>query len=577
TASPTYTVTPSISPTWTFGYGTHTITPTITFTGTRTASPSVTATSTRTNTVTAASATPTSTRTNTVPGTYTFTPTGTRTATASVVITSTNTPYQSPTMTYTAGACTCPGIFGSNTTGTYNYDVSGYFNSSRFELAEDAVASAINVNIGSTNGTARAMVAIYTNSVNRPDALVVEAGPYTVAAGWNNIAIPATPLTAGSYWLAIQFEPGAQLNFGYVPGGTTEYYYGPIAFGAFPVNADAGGYNDGGVYSMYVDYCPVVCGSPTPTRTASPTVTITPTYVGTCACEATTGKQYDATAGGNIMGWISMNWYGVAEEGNAQAISINVISGSGEVRVGLYADNGSGAPGILLSESQPTTVGPGWNRIEIGQAAVHAGNVYWLALQNGDNLVQVGREMGSMGDEVYVSYPYAAFPGAAPVMTAYSGLWDIKLHYCPVVCGATATETPANTNTPEPTFTATLIPTPTFTAIPGGSLVSVITAPLSAVVGSQITVIMNVSNNGSATIVNISPSTLTLSDPGAVSLVSGPQPGSISSLDAGASADFTWVYNVTAASASLTFGGNASGTHSITSETVTGPYTQSSG
>ena len=148
----------------------------------------------------------------------------------------------------------------------------------------------------------------------------------------------------------------------------------------------------------------------------------------------------------------------------------------------------------------------------------------------------------------------------------------------------TRTATITNTVVQSPTFTPTITRTgtPTFTVtqtatlVPGGSLAAGITAPAIGVVGSQVTVIMNVTNNGTIAIDTISPSALTVSAPAALNLFSGPVPASVATLASGAGTSFTWVYDVIAVAPGVTFSASGDGVNSITtapvsSGIVTGP------
>ena len=128
--------------------------------------------------------------------------------------------------------------------------------------------------------------------------------------------------------------------------------------------------------------------------------------------------------------------------------------------------------------------------------------------------------------------------------------------------GSTSTYTFTASNTPTNTFTDTPTQTYTFTAVPtvpNPSLSTGINAPTDVTVGQQLTVIMNVNNNGNATVNNIAPSVLTVNgSTAAVTLLSGPQPAIVGSLAVNGNTAFTWLYDVTQ-SGSITFQGTASG------------------
>ncbi|HRU38462.1 MAG TPA: hypothetical protein P5511_01195, partial [Candidatus Goldiibacteriota bacterium] len=139
---------------------------------------------------------------------------------------------------------------------------------------------------------------------------------------------------------------------------------------------------------------------------------------------------------------------------------------------------------------------------------------------------------------------------------------------------ATAVNTATRTSTVTMTYTATRTITPSPTTVPGGSIIASIVAPSVGVVGGQITVVMNVFNNGTIAIDDISASVLVVSNPSALSIVSGPA-GNIATLAPGTGDSFTWVYNVDTEAANVTLSGLASGFNSITSAVVATSLTAS--
>jgi uncharacterized repeat protein (TIGR01451 family) len=111
----------------------------------------------------------------------------------------------------------------------------------------------------------------------------------------------------------------------------------------------------------------------------------------------------------------------------------------------------------------------------------------------------------------------------------------------------------------------------TVNIIPFASLICGISAyPDPASVGQQITVIMTVTNTGSATAINVSPFSFSLLlGTGSAFMVSGPIPFSVV-LPAGTSQNFTWVFDA-AGTGSVCFSGSAQGTDVGTGMTITSP------
>lgn len=443
TATRTRTISPSITDTWTPGFGTLTNTPTATRTWTNSPSPTMTDTS--------------------VP-----TPSFTRTQTAGSSPTDTPVSSSTPTETPVTG---CAYTFGKTSVGANPVDNAGYLDVNKYTLTECGTVSTLSLYVAATTGGS-ARMALYTDNAGIPGSLLSESAAVTVSVGWNTIDIPDVLLGPGNYWIGLQTQAGVQVVYDNGVMGDDPYLN--YTFGAFPAVLPAMTLWNA-LYSMYANYCQDICPSPTASPTVSPTASITPTIVGTCVCPDIMGKSYDAAAGVNILNWIAMNWYGMSEDGNAQAISVRVISGTGNMRVALYTD-AAGAPGALISTSVSTPVVAGWNTIQTEQVLLQAGNRYWIALMMDNASIVVGRDpSGSAGDEAYVSFAYNFFPANAPAMGLSTGNWDIRVNYCPLVCVPTATQTPtqspivsptdtpAGTLTNTPVETVTNTPTMTFT------------------------------------------------------------------------------------------------------------------
>lgn len=360
---------------------------------------------------------------------------------------------ETPTFTPTPTS-QCPAWFGKKIQGDYSYDFSNYFNACKYRLLEDGTINSISVNFASTSG-GQARVALYTDNAGTPGNLIVESASEVISAsGWHTFDVADTVLTAGIYWLAIQTESGVILSLDTIAASNEIYYAMP--YGSFPAVAGEGSVGDG-AYDMYVDYAPLVC--------PSPTTEVTPIVI--CDCPGVMGKQYDGGISSEyITGYMSMNWYGMGQDGIAQSISVRVESGSGNMKVALY-DDVAGEPGRLLVESASTAVSVGWNEIDINDIALEAGKVYWIAMQSDSSSVYIGRDVGSSGDERYMAYSYKQFPEISLLMNSYLNNWDIRVNYCPLTCPPTPTLTPTETevvtDTETPTITETIEVTDTYT------------------------------------------------------------------------------------------------------------------
>lgn len=104
----------------------------------------------------------------------------------------------------------------------------------------------------------------------------------------------------------------------------------------------------------------------------------------------------------------------------------------------------------------------------------------------------------------------------------------------------------------------------------GNFTASLAITPASATSGQNVTVLMTVTNNGTASLIDAAPSALTACPGGATeTLVSGPAPASISSIPAGGSGIFQWTYQITGtAGQAYCLSGSATATGPITSNTA---------
>ena len=149
----------------------------------------------------------------------------------------------------------------------------------------------------------------------------------------------------------------------------------------------------------------------TPTGTITPnTPTGTPTIGSTVTCPfpAAAGRQ---TTSGTLLqqgaGYIVTTQISIPSYVGIQTIWAYLGNAQGMVSAALYTDNGSGAPGTLLSQSTPQSAVDGWNTLPMPQTFVYAGN-YWLALQmQGTTQVDYGSGLGNTN---YVSAAWGSFP-----------------------------------------------------------------------------------------------------------------------------------------------------------------------
>lgn len=218
----------------------------------------------------------------------TSTPTGTPTLTA------TQTPTPTPT-TPCGGSST---YFGNtNTTGTTVLAPAVQLLAGQYSIPVDGTVYAISV-YASASVSALGEVALYSDQSGAMGNLLTAtvSTPQTLTAGWNVFQVPATFVTAGTYWLTYLYDAPVSYSVVYQPTGTNATAYDSnITTGTFPATASSWpiSYLSNFQVPIIADYCPGSLNTPTPTN--SPTQTPTFTITGTPTLTATSTMSMTPT------------------------------------------------------------------------------------------------------------------------------------------------------------------------------------------------------------------------------------------------------------------------------------------
>lgn len=79
--------------------------------------------------------------------------------------------------------------------------------------------------------------------------------------------------------------------------------------------------------------------------------------------------------------------------GRVTSLSVNVVSGSTALVVGLYTNN-NGRPGTLLAQGTLSAPKTGWNTVALPATAVTAGTTYWIAILSPSGNLQLSDRVG---------------------------------------------------------------------------------------------------------------------------------------------------------------------------------------
>lgn len=443
------------------------------------------------------SAAPTATFTPTKSATPTRTATTTWTVTATPTITPTPVNTATPADTFTPNPQWTPpcapnsGTFGNNTTGVSDSGASDdTLWATRYTLSEAATITsmAVRLNCRYPNNPV-VETALYTDNAGSPGNLIVSAPSQTLFAGWNYLTIPATLLSPGVYWLAYQANSGGAIDrrSTYPTADDTVFYY--MTYGAFPGTFPSGSYPMGEQLCIYAAYCPVA--TYTPVATATPTSTRTPTTAPT-ATKTATGIPSPTWTLTPVPTLVCVSYFDLGNAtpadtphpfedllvsspflatGSGFAVTLSVrctgADGTGMIVGGIYADDGTGKPGVLLGTTAPQVAVAGWNNLVLPNIPIVQGTTYWLAATSDSSQVLidgVGSGQGTNAVQPWLGACPATFGSAQNPNT----LSYVLYAQIGEVATATATPSPTSTWTETPTWTATATSTgtPTFSPSP---------------------------------------------------------------------------------------------------------------
>ena len=360
----------------------------------------------------------------------------------SPTVTRTSTGTVTSTATFTATpTCQAPSFFGLDTAGRFiDERIVGYRVASRYILSGDAVVTSLSMHVPGTNG-ALIRMAIYNNSGVLPDALLAETAAQVSVSGWNTLDLTDITLAAGTYWIAVQVEDGAEISHDLGADGD-EAYMGQV-FGNFPGVFGALGTGNF-KYSIRADICPL--NGFTPTSTPVPS----------CAEYILGQSRASSQSGFRSPGSMFASKFVLASGGWTSSLGARTTNTGGNCRISIY-DDAAGVPGNLIVQTASVPTSEEWVVAPITNTYLAAGT-YWLAVQS---QAQGVRYMtGIAGDGYFKAYAYGTFPASFGAGSSSTDRINIVAFMCP---GSAPTPTPTFTQTVTRTVTQTITPTNTST------------------------------------------------------------------------------------------------------------------
>jgi hypothetical protein len=333
-------------------------------------------------------------------------------------------------------------------------DPSGLVTFQSINVASATQATALEVDVQSTGGGRLKMALYADDGTGNPGALLAQTADLESAVGVVNGAFAPVAIGPGTYYIALQSDPGVLVQ--HVSPGPVNLTYLTQAWGPFPQPPTG---------LSPVPYTQsarlLTCGSG-PTATPSATPSPTPLACG--------GASYGYTTSGSPVDVFTyMTWQGLSLTSAVDGVGIEVdcsASIGGALQMALYGDNGSGLPGSLLAQT-------GWVSSHVGtvggsiSAPGLAPGLYFLALQVQTH-TQIQHSSPGPYDLLIQTVPWGSFPDPAVAASTVPYTQSIRLIACPALSptptfSATSTASPSQTPTPTLTRTRTSSPTPSAT------------------------------------------------------------------------------------------------------------------
>jgi hypothetical protein len=376
-------------------------------------------------------------------------------------------------------------------------------------LFQSATIQSLSYYVSTASGQLR--LGVYDNNGSNPGNLVAETAAFTPVVGWNTQdIITPTLLPAGTYWLA--FLPQSNSLAGRVeasgPGRYFSYTFGPLP-GTFSSSPSSNSFH----FSFYatlttdpvptstptftpsptstptathtptatVTFTPSPSSTPTVTHTVTPTISFTPTTTGTPTNTLVLNTPTftpsptltpTPTTSSTIITIGETNTLSTNNSGNGnrlvaqrvtlshaamiQSLSYYVSSAGGQLRLGIYDNNGS-HPGMLVADTDAFTPVAGWNTRNVITPTLLPPGTYWLAfLPQSNSLAGRMTITGAGRFSTHTFGPLPASYSASPATDNFHFSLYATLTTVPIPAG-TPTFTPSPTSTPTATATPSVI------------------------------------------------------------------------------------------------------------------------
>ena len=229
-----------------------------------------------------------------------------------------------------------------------------------------------------------------TGTGGGPKNLLATTAAFTPVVGWNTKPVTVQKsLSAGTYWLA--YSPNDN-NLAFVKQMTGKAtWYTLTTFGTLPNPYATAGANAGGDTVHWSFYATLV---------TVPTITIG-------------DKNIEATADNVNMNVLIGQQVTLSQAATLNSLTTYIKLASGNMRLGVYNNNGS-APGALLASTLSFVTATGWTTHAVTTPVLLQPGTYWLTFLT-DNATVTNAKQVTSGVVKYITLPaYGVMPATFP-------------------------------------------------------------------------------------------------------------------------------------------------------------------
>ena len=278
----------------------------------------------------------------------------------------------------------------------------GFLNLMRFQnTGSSGEITRLELHVAEPNPQGSVTMTVYSDKNGRPFKLLVESKRVPLQEGWTTVNIPRLPVASGQhYWLG--FATFSVNSISYKANAGTHFYFptdSPEMPRTIPKHNEILGIKaNKHLYVMRAQVRPNAAFDNPSYFGLSSGDNVYPQEPNVLSCQI-----FQNNIGSGYLNNIEL----YASEENVR----------GNVRLGVYADDGFGRPGKLLMDTGPVPLNHGWTSVDIRRfnVKVEQGIYYWLAFQLTEkNQILYQKDIGEGESVHYYMQNSGPMPGEFP-------------------------------------------------------------------------------------------------------------------------------------------------------------------